>query len=377
MTHRSFPLCIIASLVGALTVGCAEGPAMPELDEADADLADAARLAAAYTPLSGAKGPPAVGSEFTSPLFGLATAPNGDILVADAGAGIANRWGGTEIPLPGVADMAPLGRGSMWAVTGGSNPTEDTGQGLYHASQGKTRLIANLFAFEAAHDPDGTAAQPNIDSNPFDVEGFGSYALVADAGGNDLLRVDRRGQVELMAVFPPELVSTANVQALAGCPDVIPLCGLPPELPAQPVPTSIAVGPDGGIYVGELKGFPAPTDESRIWRVEPGASGAVCGASPDCTLVFDGGFTSIIDLVFGPDGRLYVSELDELSWAAVEIFGTGTGGTVNACDLQTLSCEEVATGIPIHTAIAFDGEGQLWGTRNALIPGSAAVVPLP
>lgn len=46
--------------------------------------------------------------------------------------------------------------------------------------------------------------------------------------------------------------------------------------------------------------------------------------------VFDGGSTSIIDLVFGPDGDLYVAEMDELSWAAVEIFGAGAGGEVNA-----------------------------------------------
>lgn len=353
---------LVGSVIGA--AGCAEGPSATEPSAGPTVLEAVLR----------AQGPPSSGGAFASPLFGLAAAPNGDLLVADAGAGIANRFGGTEISLPGVADVAPTGRGSMWAVTGGTDPTEDTGQGLYHASQGTTRLIANLFAFEAANDPDdpdGPGPQSNVDSNPFDVASLGAHALVADAGGNDLLRVDRQGNIEVVATFPIEIVSTSNLNALAGCPAPTPLCALPPELPAQPVPTSIAVGPDGAMYVGELKGFPAPTGESNIWRVAPGATDARCGSSPACSKVFDGGFTSIIDLAFGPDGRLYVSELDEASWAAVEIFGVVTGGTVNACDLVTLACEEVATGLPVHTAIAFDRDGQLWATINALTPGGA------
>jgi hypothetical protein len=92
--------------------------------------------------------------------------------------------------------------------------------------------------------------------------------------------------------------------------------------------------------------------------------------------VFDGGFTSIIDLAFGPDGRLYVAELDEGSWAAVEIFGAVTGGTINACDLSTSTCEEVATGIQVLTAITFGKDGTLWATRNALTPGAAEVVAI-
>ena len=200
-------------------------------------------------------------------------------------------------------------------------------------------------------------------------------ALVIDAGGNDLLRVDNRGNIELVATFPVEFVSTDNFNDLAcGAPG----CAIPPPfIPAEAVPTSVVVGPDGAMYVGELKGFPAPTGASNIWRIEPGASGVACGVDSGCTKVFDGGFTSIVDLAFGPDGRLYVSELDEASWASIEIFGIVTGGTVNACDLDTLACAEVATGVPEHTAITFDKHGNLWGSQFALTPGGAEVVQLP
>jgi hypothetical protein len=323
----------------------------------------------------------ATGGMFASPLFGLATAPNGDILVADAGAGIALVEGATDISLPGVTGIGPIGRGALWATTGaGADPESDTGQGIYRVAQGRNRMIANLFAFEAANDPDGPLNPPdgNVDSNPFDVEALGGQAaLVVDAGGNDLLRVDNEGNVEVLAVFPNELVSTDNIKNLIGCPNPADLCSLPPMIPAQAVPTSVAVGPDGYYYVGELKGFPAPAGASNIWRVAPAASGAVCGVSPDCQKVFDGGFTSIIDLAFGADGTLYVAELDEQSWFAVEVLGGGAGGTINACDVGALSCTEVATGIPILTAITLGKDGTLWATRNALIPRLADVVEIP
>lgn len=325
---------------------------------------------------SRAKGPHFSNSEeFTSPLFGLATAPNGDILVADAGAGVATIHGATDIFLPGITDMSPLGRGTMWALEGlTGNPGDDTGQALYRASKGESKLIADLFDFEATNNPDGQA----VDSNPFDVQSLGgSAALVADAGGNSLLRVDNQGNINVLAIFPNEPVSTDNVKNLVGCPDSgADLCGLPPTIPAQPVPTSIALGPDGYYYVGELKGFPAPVGASSIWRVSPEASGAMCGSSPDCVKVFDGGFTSIIDLAFDAAGNLHVVELDEQSWFAVEVLGPGSlaGGTINSCDLDALSCTEVATGIPILTSITFGTDGTLWATKNALIPGLAEVI---
>jgi hypothetical protein len=315
-------------------------------------------------------------SGLSGPLFGLATAPNGDIMVADASTGVLGLRGDTVTStwsLPGVTDVAPIGRGQAWATTGASgDPTTDSGQALYRVSNGKARMIVNLFDVEAELNPDG---HDPLDSNPYAVLALsGNEAVVVDAGANALYRADVRGNVEVMAVFPDALASTDHLKDLAGCPESgAPFCGFPPQIPAEPVPTSVAQGPDGSFYVGELTGFPAPTDVSRIWRVAPGADWAECGNSPDCTLVFDGGFTSIIDLAIGPDGRLYVAELDEASWAGLEIFGVMEGGTINACDVATLDCEEVATGIPMLTAITFGNDGTLWATRNALIPGQAEV----
>ncbi len=314
---------------------------------------------------------------FSGPLFGLATAPGGDLFVADVGAGIHTLSGGAmvdTIALPGATDVSPFSRNGMWATTTGADPVADTGQGVYRIVGGQPQLIANLFAFEEAVNPDGNDP---FDSNPFDVAAINANAaLVADAGANALLRVNRNGNVRVLAVFPDELVSTDNIKALAGCPSPAPFCALPDQMPAQAVPTSVAIGPDGHYYVGELRGFPGPTNASSIWRVSPRANGALC-PNPDCTKVFDGGFTSIIDLAFAPNGRLMVAEMDEQSWAAVEIFETGVGGTVNGCDLNRLRCGEVTTGIPMLTAIAFDTNRSLWATENSLIPPIAQVIPVP
>ena len=147
-------------------------------------------------------------------------------------------------------------------------------------------------------------------------------------------------------------------------------------IPAQPVATSAAIGPDGWIYAGELKGFPAPTGESRIWKIRPNAENVRCGKEPGkCSVALDG-FTSVIDLAFGPDGKLYVVQFDDASWAAVEIFGDGVGGSVHRCDLATKHCDTVASGLPMLTSIAFRKDGSLWGTTWSLVPGMGDAVQI-
>ena len=66
------------------------------------------------------------------------------------------------------------------------------------------------------------------------------------------------------------------------------------------VPTSIAIGPDGAYYVGELTGFPLVLNAANILRV--GRS----GHESDVCLT---GFTQVIDLTFDrKTGDLYVLE---------------------------------------------------------------------
>ena len=60
------------------------------------------------------------------------------------------------------------------------------------------------------------------------------------------------GRISTVAVFPDRL-------ALAP-----PFLGLPPgtQIPMQAVPTAVAEGPDGALYVSQLTGFPFPVGGS-------------------------------------------------------------------------------------------------------------------
>lgn len=313
--------------------------------------------------------PPVPSYQFAGPSFGLDVAPGGNLFVADSGAGIVElrrTKGSLLAKLPGVADVAATGPNSLYAVTGqgdGPNATRLFRITRSSATGTRVREIANLGAFEAAVNPDGG----EIDSNPFHVAVLSwNKVLVADAAGNSLLVADRSGKVDWVATLPKEEVSTENAQKLLGCPNVqgeLAFVCKTATLPAEAVVTSVAIGPDGAYYIGELKGFPAPLGKSRVWRIERGTLHAECGKSPACQVVADG-FTSITDLEFGRNGTLYVVELDEASWLATES-GKGVGGTVNACRRTggSWNCSALAANLrPNPTAVAIGKGSTIYAT---------------
>lgn len=344
-------------------------------------LALAAAFTVALSMTAAADAPQSRPLNNAGPVFGIKTDFVG-LLVADAGAGVVRvRPSGTALlaPLPGVSDVAPVTPFVQLAITGGG--PDPSAAKLYRIAGGTATAIADLGAFEATVNPDGKEVNPN----PFSVVAlpFGG-ALVADAGGNSLLYIDRHGTIDWVATLPEQLVSTANIKALVHCPAGPPdICDLPPMIPAQPVATSIAIGPDGAMYMGELKGFPAPTGASRVWRIAPGARHARCGTSAACRVVAEG-FTSIVDLAFDLRGRLIVTELDEASWFAVEVTHSGIGGTVNVCEAGRRrrwsppgtfdDCEIVDTGIPTPLGATADWLGRIHYLWNALALGGAEVV---
>ena len=138
---------------------------------------------------------------------------------------------------------------------------------------------------------------------------------MADAANNSVIHVTRSGKVTLVA-----RVKTRVVEMPEGFDDPqLPPPGTP--MPTEAVVTSVAVGPDGEVYLGELRGFPGTPGTSQIWRVEPGATGAVCKPNKPnkgaCTLEADG-LTSIVALDTGRGGALYVAELSKMGWLAAE-----------------------------------------------------------
>jgi sugar lactone lactonase YvrE len=178
----------------------------------------------------------------------------------------------------GVA-IGPDGR--IFTVTTSATPKEIGGAPksvrpafgkLFDITLGTLNPLAAIDAFEWAHNSDGIKGDRN--SNPYDVLALADRRVVADAGANTILNVDNNGFVSVLAVIPKNGKN-------------------------QPVPTSLALGPDGAVYVGELA-LGAGKGKARIWRVP------LDGTPPT---LFANGFSTITGLAFGPDHSLYVTEL--------------------------------------------------------------------
>ena len=123
---------------------------------------------------------------------------------------------------------------------------------------------------------------------------------VADAGGNDLLKVDKApAHISTLAVLPPQPVTVTAQQAAAlGAPD----CLVGETYAFEPVPTDVEVGPGGRLWVTTLPG--GPEDPSL------GARGSLysVGQGGRSTRVATG-FSGATNLALSGDGSAYVTEL--------------------------------------------------------------------
>lgn len=306
------------------------------------------------------------------PVFDIAAAPDGSLLAVggfsvweirhgQVSEVITGDFGSKALGLNGIA---ALGRGSYLVTTLPGDLA--VGAGVWRVSPGGVRLLGDIEAFETEHDPDAFAGPQwkdqrceDVDpfsagpqSNPYHLEVHNRTALVADAAGNTLLAVDAGGQVDLVAVFTPPTDDSGSWIELFRLSDDTPCY-------VQPVPTAVDIGPDGAYYVGELTGATPgdPVGLSRVWRIEPGARNVVC-PSAECEVVLEG-FTSLIDLAFGPDGLLYLVEYDVKGWLAA-LGGEGKGGAIRACDLSDGLCQTIEDKLVFPGTITFDKRGNLW-----------------
>lgn len=202
--------------------------------------------------------------------------------------GLPSHIGGTSGEVTGPHDISLLGNGQAYVTIGlGFDPTLRAGMGPVGDQfgrlarvlpSGQWRLEEDFGTFEIDENPDGI---PLLNSNPYGLLVLPGTRIVVDAGMNAILKVESGGEPEILAVFPTQRNP------------LFPGFG-PPRF--ESVPTSIARGPDGALYVGQLTGFPFPAGAASVFRMAPG----------EAPVPFLGGFKTIIDLDFGPDGSLYV-----------------------------------------------------------------------
>jgi hypothetical protein len=211
--------------------------------------------------------------------------------------------------------------------------------------------VADLWRFERDNNPDEQVGNPLIDSNPVDVFAGRGTLLVADAGGNTVLEVSRRGRVRVLSLFPniPQpnpFVPGAIVQMNA-------------------VPTGIVAGPGGAYYMSQLTGFPFPLRGAKIFKIDPRTGAYTTYAS---------GFTNVMDLDFGRDGTLYVLELDSDS-----LLGPGREGGLWAVPRRGGAPRRLA--LPSGTLIepgglAVSRHGTLYVSTHAREAGAGEVVEI-
>lgn len=342
------------------------------------------------------------GHELTGVVYSIDAAPDGSFIVTEnttlkevrrgevslvADLPTAENEEGGQFGGPGVAPVngvAAIGRGNFFVTAGGLDAAE--GAGLWRVSRGDARLVADIETFARATDADTTEGfqwKDNLceqvdgwtagpQSNPYQLTALsGGEVLIADAAGNSLLHARTDGEIDWVAVFPPPYDENGDwlVQHdLEAGDELWDGTVLEDDLTCyvQPVPTAVDVGPDGDYYVAELNGTPPDpfvdasdiVGTARVWRIDAGARNVTC-PSAECEVVFEG-LTSVVDAEFGPDGRLYVVEMDANGWFAAVVLGDFAGGTVKACDLDTEACETIEDGIATPSSLTFDKHGDLW-----------------
>lgn len=239
----------------------------------------------------------------------------------------------------------------VYVSTGGSSvgsgmlplPSENTVSAVTIGT-GETRLVAELGPYEEANNPDGTDINPNLYGLGIAEDGT---IYVTDAGGNTIYKIaPDTGEFSLFAVVP-------NLTDLTGATPTAEEEAMQPG-PRQPVPTSVAIAPDGTITVVLL---------SESWNgpsiLDYQADGTYTARPVQLSM--------IVDATYGPDGALYVSQLTadfsgEMP-APGAVFRVDADGTVTP----------VVEGLFFPHGIAFHPQsGNLFVVTNSIISGPDA-----
>lgn len=325
---------------------------------------------------------------------GLSFGPGGALYVTEAGAGgngpsliagngltnyfgytggVSRLFGGVQTRvLSGLPSLAPLGGGDATGLQDivfdgslayglfglGSSPAQRANLGAFGASylgtlaqlglngSGAVDVVADFAAYEGIANPD----QGIVDSNPYGLARTpDNRFVVADAGGNTFLRTNAFGTTQALGVLPTQ-------------PNPLPFG--PPTI--QSVPTSVAIGPDGNYYIGQLTGFPFPAGAANVYSYDPVTA---------TTSIAYGGFTNIIDLEFDASGNLYVLQLTTNGIASPA--GPGNGLLLKIDGLTGERTTIASDGLQFPGGIAIQDEADgvvLYVTNHANLPGSGEVL---
>ena len=205
----------------------------------------------------------------------------------------------------------------------GPHPAELAGHVRIINEDGRQRTLGDFAALETEENsdgetrygfrdlPEGCEAQlpanmpatykGEVDSHPYAIAVTEETIYVADAGANSVVSVDARsGKTETVAVLPPR---PYKITPAAAASNGLPGCVVGTTYDFEAVPTDVAVGPDGRLYITSLPGGPedpALGPRGAIFRVDPD--------DDEVELVADDIMTPT-GLALDEDGELYVASL--------------------------------------------------------------------
>jgi hypothetical protein len=204
---------------------------------------------------------------------------------------------------------------------------------------------AYLGTYEAQNNPDKGAGSgpgdPSIDSDPYGITPYDGGLAIADAAANDVL-LYKNGTLSTLAVLP--LIN----ETFMGAP-----------VPAQAVPTSLAVGPDGALYIGELGGAPNNVGVASVYRYANGQ-----------LTQYQSGFTMIGDIAFDQAGRLLVLEMDQAGFQDTMPGGLPTPGALIRVNADGTRTTLASTGLEFPAGIAVARDGSIYSTNWSVLQGS-------
>jgi hypothetical protein len=354
---------------------------------------------------------------------GLAFAPNGALYVAEAGLGAGDGNGGfgvgvgftaslteitgatsanphsrrivtglvsvgdTENGFPeaiGPSGISVHGAGGIYLTIGESalgvgadNPglppaaRNQLGHLLKFTPSGQWKAISDIGDFDylwtAANQDQPWAPQGQFpDADPYGLLAVAGRQFVADAGANTVDEIRPDGSVRVIAFVPNPLLPLPDGT-------LVPV--------SDSVPTCVALGPDGYLYVATLAfganfarfaptappNWPALPPQSKIYRVDPSASEVLLTEAD----VWASGFNPITACGFS-GGALYVTEYvtQQSGYATGDVVRIHVNPDGSAGTRTTLG--EGALHEP--NGLAFDKDGNVYVSNYSISSGAGQVV---
>jgi plastocyanin len=244
--------------------------------------------------------------------------------------GLSSTYGSGNHRHQGPAGLVWLD-GTFFVTDDGAGPPHGDAlmpNGVYaiDPATGGFALVSDFNAWVATHPVANVPGDFDPGGEPWDLVTDGSDMLVVESNSGQIIRVGVNGD------------TTRAVDLSEG----------------HPVPTGLALAPDGTMYVGSLGVTPYLDGSTKVVKVAPDGT-----ISDQWT-----GLTALTSLELGPDGALYALEMSTGNTTTPPFFVPASGRVVRQTGPDSL--EVVVSGLDLPSAMSFGPDGALYISTPAL-----------